>query len=110
MDIIHAMNSLVLPRILEEPLSAALRTFPVVVITGARQTGKSTLVQQVEGGTRDYLTLDDLEALERAQREPASLVGRADRLTLDEVQRSPDLLLAVKQAVDEHRAAGRFLL
>jgi predicted AAA+ superfamily ATPase len=110
MDIIHGVNNFVLPRILEGPLSAALRTFPVVVITGARQTGKSTLVQQVEDGERSYLTLDSLEVLERAQREPGSLVRRSDRLTLDEVQRSPDLLLAVKQAVDERRTAGRFLL
>src|SRR5436305_2618432 len=110
MDIIHGVNNMVLPRLLEAPLSAALRTFPVVVVTGARQAGKSTLVRQVEEGGRTYLTLDDLEVLERARQEPASLVRGSQRLTLDEVQRSPDLLLAVKQAVDERRTAGRFLL
>ena len=110
MDIIHAMNGFLLPRLLEAPLGTALCSFPVVVVTGARQTGKSTLVRQVEDGGRSYLTLDDLEVLERARLAPASLVRDAIRLTLDEVQRSPDLLLAVKQAVDERRTAGRFLL
>jgi predicted AAA+ superfamily ATPase len=110
MDIIRDVNDLVLPRLLEAPLSAALKTFPVVVVTGARQAGKSTLVRQVEEGGRTYLTLDDLEVLERAREEPASLVRGSRRLTLDEVQRSPDLLLAVKQAVDERRTAGRYLL
>jgi len=110
MDIIHGVNRLVLPRILEAPLSTALGTFPIVVITGARQAGKSTLVRQVDEGTRPYLTLDDLDVLERSRREPASLVRGSEALTLDEVQRSPDLLLAIKQAVDERRTAGRFLL
>src|SRR5947209_11324562 len=109
MDIIRGVNGLVLPRLLEAPLAAALKSYPVVVVTGARQAGKSTLVQQVEEGGRTYLTLDDLEVLERARQEPASLVHGSRRLTLDEVQRSPDLLLAVKQAVDERRAAGRYL-
>ncbi len=110
MDTIHRVNDPVLPRLLEGPLAAALKAFPVVVVTGARQAGKSTLVQQVEAGGRTYRTLDDLEVLERARQEPASLVRGSRRLTLDEVQRSPDLLLAVKQAVDERRAAGRYLL
>jgi hypothetical protein len=84
---------------------------PVVVVTGARQTGKSTLVRELEAaGPRLYVTLDDLDALGQAQREPADLVRRAPAMTIDEVQRAPDLLLAVKQAVDEERQAGRFVL
>jgi uncharacterized protein len=112
MDIIHGVNRFhELPRLLAEPLSAALRTFPVVVVTGSRQTGKSTLVQSLgEADGRTYLTLDDLEILERARREPAALVAGLDRATLDEVQRAPDLLLAVKREVDERRQAGRFVL
>lgn len=89
----------------------ALATFPVVVITGARQTGKSTLARAIGGASeRVYRTLDDLEVLERSRLEPDALVRSAPRLTLDEVQRSPDLLLAIKRAVDDDRVAGRYLL
>lgn len=109
MIIIRGVNGLhILPRTLEASLTAALRAFPVVVVTGSRQTGKSTLVRPLDG--RPYLTLDNLEVLERARQQPDALVRNSDRLTLDEVQRSPDLLLAVKRAVDESRVSGRFLL
>jgi predicted AAA+ superfamily ATPase len=112
MNIILGMNEKPLPRLLEPQLSFLLRSFPAVVVTGARQTGKSTLVRQAPGRPpRTYLTLDDLDVLERARLEPAALVGSSTApLTLDEVQRSPDLLLAVKRSIDEHRAPGRFLL
>jgi predicted AAA+ superfamily ATPase len=100
-----------LRRLLAAPLAAALRSLPVVVLTGARQTGKSTLARQgTLGAHRAYRSLDDIDTLEQAQRDPGALVRDAGRLTLDEVQRSPELLLAVKSAVDEDRAAGRFLL
>lgn len=113
MKIIHAMNDSpdFLPRVMAPLLERALASFPVVVLTGSRQTGKSTLVHHLhERGPRTYLTLDDLELLDRSRREPDALVRSASRLTLDEVQRSPDLLLAVKRAVDEKRVPGRFLL
>jgi predicted AAA+ superfamily ATPase len=112
MDIMHSMNGFTpLLRALTATLTAALRAFPIAVVTGARQTGKSTLVRSLlNGGTRTYLTLDDFEVLERARLEPDALVRGAARITLDEVQRSPDLLLAVKRAADERRAPGRFLL
>src|SRR5439155_11172129 len=84
---------------------------PVVVVTGARQTGKTTLVrEQAPSGERLYLTLDDLDVLGQAQAAPDDLVARAPRITLDEVQREPDILLAVKRAVDRRRRPGRFLL
>ncbi len=94
---------------MQSVLEARLAAFPVVVVTGARQTGKSTLVRKV-GPDRTYLTLDDLSVLDQAQRAPDQLLSRGSRLTLDEVQRAPDLLLAIKRAVDQHRAPGRFLL
>lgn len=109
--IIHGVNDPLLPRALQASLDLALRPFPVVVITGSRQTGKSTLVRSLaEPPGRSYRTLDDLEILERARQQPEALVRDAGRMTLDEVQRSPDLLLAVKRVVDEARTPGRFLL
>lgn len=102
---------MILPRALQAPLTRAARTMPVVIVTGARQTGKSTLVRDLapEEG-RLYLTLDDLDVLDQARRSPEDLVDRGRRITLDEVQRAPDLMLAVKRAVDRRRQKGRFLL
>ena len=102
-----------LPRVASGLLERALAVSPVVVLMGARQTGKSTLVRSEPFlGDRLYLTLDDLETRERARMAPGDLVGSAPRLILDEVQREPDLLLAVKRAVDEDRPRrnGRFVL
>ncbi len=110
MIIIHTVTDLrTLPRLLAGPVTAALKSMPVVVITGARQTGKSTLARSLLG-PREYLTLDDIETLARAEREPAALLTGHKALTLDEVQRAPTLLHAIKQAVDERRTPGRFVL
>ncbi len=81
---------------------------PVTILTGARQTGKTTLAKHVKP-ERSFLTLDDLGILDQAKTHPDSLLANRP-LVLDEVQRAPDLLLAVKQAVDHHRQAGDFLL
>ena len=112
MIIIHAMSeddSPVLSRLLADPLRAALKTFPVVVVTGARQTGKSTLAQHLPKD-RAYYSLDDFDVRERVATEPDSLLRDAKPITIDEVQREPDLLFAVKRAVDARRTPGRFLL
>ena len=92
-----------------EPLLArALRAMPVVVVTGARQTGKTTLANLLTPGRR-YLTLDDIAVWDQAERDPASLLAELP-VTLDEVQRAPALLLAVKRRVDAARKAGSLLL
>lgn len=97
-------------------LEKSLAVSPVVVLMGARQTGKSTLVEAdaLLPGRQErlYLTLDDLEVRERATAAPADFVRAAPRLTIDEVQRKPDLILAVERAVDQGRPRrpGRFLL
>lgn len=102
-----------LPRLAARLLERALAAFPVVVVMGARQTGKSTLVQSKPfRAGRLYLTLDDPAVQERARAAPDELVRSAPHITLDEVQRAPDLLLAVKRAVDGERPrrTGRFIL
>lgn len=110
MDIIHDVNKKALPRHLQPALAERLRLMPAVVVTGARQTGKSTLVQVLTPGERRFLSLDDLDVVELARRDPEALVGGSAPVTLDEVQREPDLLLAVKRAIDRRRRAGQFLL
>jgi predicted AAA+ superfamily ATPase len=108
MFIIHYVNSL--HRLVGEALAARLRVMPAVVVTGARQTGKSTLVEHFPPQSRRYLTLDDLDVRDAARRDPEALLGGPDPVTLDEVQREPDVLHAVKRAIDRDRRAGRFLL
>jgi hypothetical protein len=99
-----------LDRCLTAPLRGALSRAPVVVLTGARQTGKTTLAREILGKGRAYVTLDDVEMADRAEREPDTLLDTPDPLTIDEVQRSPGLLLAIKRRVDRKRRAGQFLL
>lgn len=104
------MNELSQPRLVAPALAERLRVMPAVVLTGARQTGKSTLAETLTPHGRRYRTLDDLDVLELARRDPEGLVSSAEPLTLDEVQREPDLLLAIKRAIDRDRRPGRFLL
>jgi predicted AAA+ superfamily ATPase len=82
------------PRWFVRNLESALRVLPVTVVTGARQTGKTTLVKSLGPG-RAYFTLDDVGVLDQAERHPDALLGSRP-VTLDEVQRTPPLLLAVK--------------
>ncbi len=95
-------------------LADALSDTPVVVISGARQSGKSTLVQSIktaDATPRRYLTLDDAAILNAAKSDPAGFVnGLQGPVTLDEVQRAPELFLPIKAAVDRDRQPGRFLL
>src|SRR4051812_39447917 len=110
MIIIHAVNDFTFPRLVARSLAERLRIMPAVVVTGARQSGKSTLTQQLTPGERRYFSLDDLDVVDAARRDPEILVGGAQPVTLDEVQREPDLLRAVKRAVDRRRTPGQFLL
>jgi predicted AAA+ superfamily ATPase len=107
----NRLHEAFIPRLLAPTIEEALRQFPIVVLTGARQTGKSTLAQHLPSAEgRLYRTLDDLDVLARAEQFPEAIVEEADRMTLDEVQRAPRFLLAIKRAVDKDRRRGRFLL
>ena len=91
-------------------LERALRQLPVVVLSGLRQSGKSTLLQNEPTLARGhtYRTLDDFATLAAARANPESLL--ADPAILDEVQRCPELLMALKKSVDDERRPGRFIL
>ena len=98
------------PRIQAAQLRAALATMRVVVLTGARQTGKTTLAHELgRQDDRVFITLDRPETLELAERDPEALWEGLERVTLDEVQRSPQLLNLVKIEVDRDPTKGRFL-
>jgi predicted AAA+ superfamily ATPase len=83
---------------------------PVVLVNGPRQCGKTTLVRTLTGPDRTYLTLDDDTTLNSVRADPTGLIRDIDEATIDEVQRAPDLLRAIKRSVDEDRRPGRFLL
>lgn len=97
------------PRWIAPLLEAAAREHPVVVLTGARQVGKSTLLQHTFPHWR-YLTLDDFDVRAQAEREPQTLWAGTDRVILDEVQKTPTLLEVIKRTVDRQRGRQRFLL
>ena len=107
---IVVMMNQTLPRLVVPSLEDRLRVMPAVVVTGARQTGKSTLAQELTQGDRRFFTLDDLDVLDAARRDPEAILGGSQPVTIDEVQREPDLLHAVKRSIDRQRRPGRFLL
>jgi hypothetical protein len=99
------------PRALGRLVREALEDFPVVVITGLRQSGKSTFLQnETSLKERSYATLDDIDQLAAARRDPAVFVDRDAPLTLNEAQKCPEVLPAIKRLVDRKRRPGRFLL
>jgi uncharacterized protein len=100
-------------RLLRPQLLAALADTPVVFLNGARQTGKSTLVRDLAESDYParYLTFDDAAVLAAARHDPAGFVaGLEGPVIIDEVQHAPDILPALKLAVDRDRRPGRFLL
>lgn len=100
------------PRVLATSVAEAMADTPVVAITGPRQAGKSTLAQHLVAereGT--WLSLDDAVTLDVARTDPVGFVSsRIGLVGIDEAQRVPELLLAIKADVDRDRRPGRFLL
>jgi predicted AAA+ superfamily ATPase len=102
-----------LDRHLRPDVVEALDDTRVVVVLGARQVGKSTLVERIATDDRPaaVLTLDDRATRQAAEDDPAGFVADLTTpIVIDEVQRAPDLLLAIKQRVDADRRPGQFLL
>jgi uncharacterized protein len=97
-------------RFLESRVREALADTPVTLIVGPRRAGKTTLARKIADKDRAYLTLDDQTTLDAARADPAGFIRGLDRAIIDEVQRVPDLLLAIKKTVDQDERAGRFLL
>lgn len=100
-------------RFIAPQLLAALADTPVVFVQGPRQSGKTTLVQNLRarGYPAEYRTLDDAAVLAAARGDPDGFVDALpERTILDEVQRAPDLFRAIKRSVDVRRTPGRFLL
>jgi hypothetical protein len=99
-------------RAIADTVQQALADTPVVLLNGARQTGKTTLAQAIAEKTgAQYFTLDDAATLALAVGDPTGFVRNlTGRAVLDEIQKAPDLFPAIKLAVDKDRQPGRFLL
>ena len=91
-----------------QDLQEALVVFPVVLLCGARQVGKSTLVLSLR---EHYITLDDITQLDGAREDPKRFIQELPRpIVIDEIQKAPELLPAIKEEVDRKRKNGDFLL
>ncbi|UWU26021.1 ATP-binding protein (plasmid) [Rhizobium sp. CB3060] len=91
-------------------VAEALEDTRVVLISGPRQAGKTTLARQFVADDRPYLTLDDVGTLAAARNDPVGFVRGLDRAIIDEIQRAPELMLALKESVDVDTRPGRFLI
>ena len=99
-------------RNIQEKLEEALLRSPVVLLTGARQTGKTTLMKQIgQEKNYTYVSFDDIRFLSAAKNDPIGFIaGLKKPVILDEVQRVPEIFLAIKQDVDENRTPGMYIL
>uniref|UniRef100_UPI0031010E48 ATP-binding protein n=1 Tax=Neorhizobium sp. EC2-8 TaxID=3129230 RepID=UPI0031010E48 len=91
-------------------IAEALSDTRVVLISGPRQAGKTTLAREFVAEDRPYITLDDTGTLAAARSDPIGFVRGLDKAIIDEVQRAPELMLALKESVDIDNRPGRFLL
>lgn len=99
-----------IPRAISSAVRTALADTPVVCLLGARQCGKTTLARRLEP-ERAFYSMDNPAHFETARADPAGfLQNLPDAVTLDEIQRAPELLPVIKIAVDQDRRPGRFLL
>jgi predicted AAA+ superfamily ATPase len=100
-----------IPRTVEQPILKTSGRFPVLLVTGARQVGKTTLLRHLCEQERKYVTLDDPMVLNLARQDPALFMQRFPApVLIDEIQYAPELLPYIKMAVDNNRAPGRFWL
>jgi predicted AAA+ superfamily ATPase len=105
-------------RHLAAPIREALQDTPAVLVNGPRQSGKTTLVRQMAAemataganGQMAYYTLDSSSTLSTAEEDPQGFIETIDSAIIDEIQRAPMLMLAIKLSIDQDRRPGRFLL
>ena len=97
-------------RYIETKMKSALQNSPVVLITGPRHAGKTTLVQKIESPERRYVTFDETATMNAVTQDPVGFIRDCGQIIIDEVQRVPELFLSIKRSIDEERRNGQFLL
>ena len=108
-EIISQNETIYIERRISFKLREIVEQFPVTVLTGARQVGKSTLLRHDFPDFR-YHTLDDFTVREQARLDPQSLWIGTDRLIIDEAQKAPEIFDAIKLAVDDSNRRIKFIL
>ncbi len=102
---------LYIKRAIEDTITSIHRTFPVLLVTGPRQVGKTTLLKKMANANQKYITLDNPTIRQLAKSDPALLLERyAPPVIIDEVQYAPELFDYIKMYVDEHKRNGDFWL
>ncbi len=110
-DSFHGVLAMYLPRALETQIRRTSEIFPVVLVTGPRQVGKTTVLQEIAEPGRAYYDLDDPETLELARTDPYQFFQKhPPPMILDEIQVAPQLLKHIKVMVDRDRRPGQFWL
>ncbi|MBN2712868.1 MAG: ATP-binding protein [Planctomycetes bacterium] len=105
------MQGVYIDRAAKQRLSVLLDTFPAVVVTGARQVGKSTLLRHNLGDRADFVVFDPVVDVENARHDPELFLdNHKTPLVLDEVQYAPELLPVLKRRIDKDRRPGQFVL
>lgn len=98
-------------RLIEKTILNTLKAFPVLIITGARQSGKTTLLKHLFSNTFNYISLDELDIRSLAINDPREFLARFKApLIIDEIQNAPQLLPYIKAVVDRERVNGRFII
>lgn len=97
-------------RFVSKRIAESMQDTPAILINGPRQAGKTTLARHIAGQDMRFLTLDDEAVLLAARENPVGLIRDSPRAVIDEIQRAPALLMAIKRVIDEDRSPGRFLL
>lgn len=99
-------------RFIQNEVDSFLKIMPVLLIIGARQTGKTTFVEAIaKEKNYNYITLDDELSLSNAIRDPSGwLMSLQKPIIIDEVQRVPEIFLSIKKDVDQNRKPGRYIL
>lgn len=99
-------------RELEQVIASVTKEYPVIIVTGSRQVGKTTTLRRLMSGTdRDYVTLDNLSERSLAQSDPAMFLQlHKPPILIDEVQYAPQLFSAIKQIVDQDKIPGAYWL
>ncbi|MBU4483260.1 MAG: ATP-binding protein [Actinobacteria bacterium] len=98
-------------RLIEKTIIDTLKTFPVIILTGARQSGKTTLLKHLFSSTFNYISLDELDIRSLAINDPREFLNKFKTpLIIDEIQNAPQLLPYIKAVVDKERKNGRFII